>query len=164
MGRIHPIKNQLTTIRAVAKVPGITFAIAGPVTDEKYKLLLDEEIQKLSVSDRVRFLGVVDGIDKYYLLRHSLANTHMASWESYCNAVHESMSQGCVCIVAKDTALEELIKDGVNGYAVSVEDASAVAEKYDTYSNRKEAMIFWRCENEISLLRRGIRGMILRKG
>jgi len=129
VGRIHPIKNQLTTIRAVAKVPGVTFAIAGPVTDEKYKLLLDEEIQKLDVSDRVRFLGVVDGIDKYYLLRHSLANTHMASWESYCNAVHESMSQGCVCIVAKDTALEELIKDGVNGYAVSVEDASAVAEK-----------------------------------
>ena len=72
---------------------------------------------------------MVDGIDKYYLLRHSLANTHMASWESYCNAVHESMSQGCVCIVAKDTALEELIKDGVNGYVVPVEDADGVADR-----------------------------------
>lgn len=129
VGRIHPIKNQLTTIRAVAQVPGVTFAIAGPVTDEAYKRLLDDEIRRLGVGDRIRFLGVVDGVDKYYLLRHSLANTHMASWESYCNAVHESMSQGCVCIVAKDTALEELIKDGVNGYVVPVEDADGVAEK-----------------------------------
>lgn len=129
VGRIHPIKNQLTTIRAVAKVPGIVFAIAGPITDEAYKKMVDEEIRRLGVTDRVRFLGVVDGVDKYYLLRHSLANTHMASWESYCNAVHESMSQGCICIVAKDTALEELIQDGVNGYAVPVSDAEGVAER-----------------------------------
>lgn len=129
VGRVHPIKNQLTTIRAVAKVPNVTFAIAGPVTDPDYKRLLDEEIRRLGIVDRVRFLGVVDGIDKYYLLRHSLANTHMASWESYCNAVHESMSQGCICIVAKDTALEELIKDGVNGYVVPVNDANGVANR-----------------------------------
>ncbi len=128
VGRIHPIKNQLTTIRAIAKVPGVVFAIAGPVTDTAYKEQLDEEIQSLGVSDRVKFLGVVDGVDKYYLLRRSLANTHMASWESYCNAVHESMSQGVVCIVAKDTALEELIKDRVNGYVVPVFDADGVAE------------------------------------
>ncbi len=129
VGRIHPIKNQLTTIRAIAKVSGVVFAIAGPVTDQAYKQILDEEIKILDIANRVRFLGVVDGIDKYYLLRHSLANTHMASWESYCNAVHESMSQGCVCIVAKDTALEELIKDGVNGYVVPVEDADGVADR-----------------------------------
>lgn len=137
VGRIHPIKNQLTTIRAVAAVPGVVFAIAGPVTDQAYKKLLDEEIERLGVADRIRFLGVVDGVDKYYLLRHSVANTHMASWESYCNAVHESMSQGCVCIVAKDTALEELVKDGVNGYVVPVEDADQVAEKIRFVMDRK---------------------------
>lgn len=137
VGRVHPIKNQLTTIRAVAKVSGVIFAIVGPVTDPDYKRLLDEEIQRLGVVDRVRFLGVVDGIDKYYLLRHSLANTHMASWESYCNAVHESMSQGCICIVAKDTALEELIKDGVNGYVVPVGDASSIADRINFLMENK---------------------------
>lgn len=129
VGRIHPIKNQLTTIRAVARVSDVRFAIVGPVTDEEYQSQLEKEIRRLGVGDRIRFLGVIGGIDKYYLLRHSLANTHMASWESYCNAVHESMSQGCICIVSKDTALEELIQDGVNGYAVSVNDDKAVAEK-----------------------------------
>jgi glycosyltransferase involved in cell wall biosynthesis len=63
----------------------------------------------------------------------------MASWESYCNAVHESMSQGCVCIVAKDTALEELIQDSVNGYAVPVSDAEGVAEKIRFILRNKES-------------------------
>jgi glycosyltransferase involved in cell wall biosynthesis len=149
VGRIHPIKNQLTTIRAVAKVPGVAFAIAGPVTDEAYKKTLDEEIRKLGIADRIHFLGVVDGVDKYYLLRHSLANTHMASWESYCNAVHESMSQGCVCIVAKDTALEELIRDGVNGYAVPVSDAEGVADKirFVLHNRESEAIAAMRKRN-----------------
>lgn len=132
VGRIHPIKNQLTTIKALALVKdNVRFAIAGPVTDPEYKKLLDETIQRLNLTDRVRFLGVVGGIDKYYLLKHSLANVHMASWESYCNAMHESMSQGCICVVARDTASEELIQDGVNGYAVGVEDSQAVAEKIE---------------------------------
>ena len=53
----------------------------------------------------------------------------MAIWESYCNALHEAMSQGCVCIVSKDTASEELIKDGINGFSVPEFNAAAVASK-----------------------------------
>ena len=130
IGRIHPIKNQLTAIKALKYAPKqINFLIAGPVTDPEYKKLLDETIEHLGLNDRVRFIGVVSGIDKYYLLRKSLANVHMAIWESYCNAVHESMSQGCVCIVSKDTALEELVKDGINGFCVGPYDKKTIAEK-----------------------------------
>ena len=130
IGRIHPIKNQLTAIKALKYAPKqINFLIAGPVTDPEYKKLLDETIEHLGLNDRVRFIGVVSGIDKYYLLRKSLANVHMAIWESYCNAVHESMSQGCVCVVSKDTALEELVKDGINGFCIESYDDKAVAEK-----------------------------------
>lgn len=130
IGRIHPIKNQLTTIKALQYLPeSIKFAIAGPITDRNYKILLDQEIKRLNLEKRVIFMGVVSGIDKYFLLRKSLANTHMAVWESYCNAVHESMSQGCICVVSKNTALEELITDGKNGFCVDMFDAKAVANK-----------------------------------
>ena len=130
IGRIHPIKNQLTAIKALKYAPKqVNFLIAGPVTDPEYKKLLNKTIEHLGLNDRVRFIGVVSGIDKYYLLRKSLADVHMAIWESYCNAVHESMSQGCVCVVSKDTALEELIKDGVNGFCVEPYDEIAIAEK-----------------------------------
>lgn len=130
VGRIHPIKNQLTAIKALARLPkNVNYIIAGPITDPDYKKLLYETIEQLGLKDRVRFIGVISGIDKYYLLRNSLANVHMAIWESYCNAVHESMSQGCVCVVSKDTALEELIKDGVNGFCVEPHNDKLVAEK-----------------------------------
>ena len=130
VGRIHPIKNQLTTIKSLTLLPDhISFAIAGPVTDPEYIKTLDDTIRDLKLEHRVHFLGVVEGTDTFYLLKHSLANVHMAIWESYCNAVHESMSQGCICIVSKDTALEELIKDGVNGYCVPAHDFNEVASK-----------------------------------
>src|SRR3989338_4541874 len=130
IGRIHPIKNQLTAIKALKYAPKqVNFLIAGPVTDPEYKKLLNKTIEHLGLNDRVRFIGVVSGIDKYYLLQKSLANVHMAIWESYCNAVHESMSQGCVCVVSKDTALEELVKDGINGFCIESYDDKAVAEK-----------------------------------
>ncbi len=47
---------------------------------------------------------------------------HMAIWESFCNVVHEGMSQGLVCIVADNTALPYLIKNGVHGWCVPTRD------------------------------------------
>ncbi|MEA1926203.1 MAG: glycosyltransferase family 4 protein [Patescibacteria group bacterium] len=130
IGRIHPIKNQKVVVEALQLLPQeIKFAIVGPVTDFDYEKELRKTMKKLGLKRRVIFLGVKIGIDKYYLLRHSLAGVHMAYWESYCNAVHEYMSQGCICVVSKDTALEELVKNNQNGYCVKVDDSKAVAEK-----------------------------------
>lgn len=140
IGRIHPIKNQLTAIKALARLPkNVRYLIAGPVTDPEYKKFLDKTIEQSGLKDRVHFIGVISGIDKYCLLKNSLANVHMAIWESYCNAVHESMSQGCVCIVSKDTALEELIKDGINGFCVESYDDKAVAEKIQLVLDNAES-------------------------
>jgi glycosyltransferase involved in cell wall biosynthesis len=130
IGRIHPIKNQATTVKALALLPqNINFAIVGPVTDSDYKNKLDCLIKEYHLENRVKFLGVVSGIDKYYLLKNCAVYTHMSTWESYCNTVHESMSQGCVSIVSKDTALEELVRDQISGFALPVFDFIAVAEK-----------------------------------
>jgi len=130
IGRIHPIKNQETTIKAMTLVDkSVKLAFVGPVTDFAYEKKLKELVATLGLSDRVRFLGVVSGIDKYYLLRNCLVYSHMSTWESYCNTVHEAMSQGCVCIVSKNTALEELIRNNVSGFSVSTYDYKTVAKK-----------------------------------
>ena len=54
---------------------------------------------------------------------------HMAIWESFCNVVHEGLSQGLVCIVANNTALPYLIKNNINGYCVETHNDSKVAQK-----------------------------------
>jgi len=130
IGRIHTIKNFETTIKALAKLPkDIKFVIAGPVGEPDYKAGLEALIKELGLQDRVIFFGTVFGAEKYYLIKNAQMMVHMAIWESYCNVVHEGMSQGLVCVVADNTALPLLIKDGVNGYCLPAKDVNRLADK-----------------------------------
>ncbi len=130
IGRIYGIKNYETTIRALPQIDkDITFVILGPIADQKYYESIQKLAKECGVEDRVKFLGVIRGIDKYYLIRHAQLMVHMAIWESFCNAVHEGMSQGLVCIVANNTALPFLIKDKVNGYCVETHNSNLLADK-----------------------------------
>ena len=131
IGRIYQIKNYETTIKTLPSLPkDIKYVIVGQ--SEKnldYKNSLIKLADNLGVGDRVIFLGVVRGIDKYYLISHAQMMVHMAIWESFCNVVHEGLSQGLVCIVANTYALPYLIKDGVNGYLVDTFDSDTLAAK-----------------------------------
>ncbi len=130
IGRIYPIKNYETTIRALAQVPNdINFVIAGPVSDNAYLEKLKTLIKELNLEKRVFFAGVIRGVDKYYLIKNAQIMVHMAIWESFCNVVHEGMSQGLPCIVANNTALPLLVKNGKNGFCVGTKDYKALAEK-----------------------------------
>lgn len=141
IGRIYKIKNYETTIKALAKIKGdIKYVIAGPIQDDtSYLDKLNALIKSLGLDNRVIFLGVVRGIDKYYLIKHAQMMVHMALWESFCNVVHEGLSQGLVCIVANNTALPYLIKDGVNGYCVETTDVNGVAEKIQYVLDNKNS-------------------------
>lgn len=140
IGRIYPIKNYETTIRALVNIPEhIHYVIAGPVGSEAYFDGLKSLIKKLNLQTRVHFVGVIRGRDKYFLIRNAKLMVHMARWESFCNVVHEGMSQGLPCIVANNTALPLLIKDGVNGYCVKTHDIAGLTEKllfiFNNYNN-----------------------------
>ncbi len=143
IGRIYPIKNYETTIRALSLLSDdIKYVIAGPQqSNPTYIKSLNTLISDLKLENRVIFTGVVRGIDKYYLIKHAEMMVHMAIWESFCNVVHEALSQGLVCIVGNNTALPLLIKDGINGYCVKTYDYKKVANriKYvlDNKNNRE---------------------------
>ena len=113
----------------------------------KYLSLLKNLALKLGVSDRLIFAGVVRGVDKYYLIKHASLMVHMALWESYCNVVHEGLSQGLVCIVSGVYALPYLIKDGINGYCLPQYDYSALADKINYVLSHSRS-------REISAMRR----------
>jgi len=149
IGRIYNIKNYETTIKALTKVPDeIKFVIVGPVGSDKYLKELNQLIKSLKLQKRVFFAGVIRGVDKYYLIKHAQMMVHMARWESFCNAVHEGMSQGLVCIVANNTALPLLIKDGQNGFLVETTDVKGLAEKINyTFKNGKKSEIMKIKEN-----------------
>jgi glycosyltransferase involved in cell wall biosynthesis len=130
IGRIYVIKNYETTIRAMTQLPeDVKYIIAGPIGSDSYLAELKALIAELGLQDRVIFHGVVRKVDKYYLIKKAQLMVHMAIWESFCNVVHEGLSQGLVCVVANNSALPYLVKDGVNGYCVETKDSDGVAEK-----------------------------------
>ena len=142
IGRIYPIKNYETTIKALAQVPkNIKYVIVGPVADKLYLTKLNKLAKVYGVEERIIYAGVIRGVDKYYLIKHAKMMVHMAIWESYCNVVHEGMSQGLVCLVANNTALPLLIKNEKNGYVIESFDSQALAEKInhvlDNFSSTK---------------------------
>lgn len=151
VGRIYPIKNYETMIRALPLIPEVKYLIVGQVEKSaqfaNYKDDLINLAKQLGVADRLIFGGVVRGVDKYYLIKHSKLMVHMAIWESFCNVVHEGMSQGKVCIVANNTALPLLIKDGVNGYTVATKDSAVLADKINLCLSPKHKKIIQKIES-----------------
>lgn len=134
IGRIYPIKNYETTIKTLKILPeDVKFVIVGApehvLGKENYLNNLKQLAESLGLGKRVIFAGVVRGVDKYYLIKKAQMMVHMAIWESFCNVVHEGMSQGLVCIVANNTALPLLIRNGVNGFCVETKNSKQLAEK-----------------------------------
>lgn len=138
--RIYQIKNQETIIRALVHLPeDIIFVNIGTIgstvgnqtgSDAYYKRLL-LLARTLGVDHRVVFPGVITGTDKYYLYKHALCFVHMAIWESFCNVVHEALSQGLICVVANNTALPYLVAHDKNGFLVDTYDDKKLAHTID---------------------------------
>ncbi len=128
VSRIDRLKNIETTIRSLAKLSNnIKLIIVGPVHDPEYKKRLLTIITELGINNRVIFAGKISGADKYYIMKHCRVFVHMALSEGFGNVVHEAMSQGCICVVSKGTALEELVKDGNNGFVVDPYDVDKLS-------------------------------------
>ncbi len=140
IGRVYPIKNYETDIKAMYYLPkDINLVIVGPISDRNYKQELDELIVKLGLQHRVFFAGVLKGVDKYYFIKNAQMMIHMALWESFCNVVHEGLSQGLVCIVANNTALPFLVKHGINGYHIETKDHVGLAKQIMQVMKNKDS-------------------------
>lgn len=142
VGRINRVKNYEVAIRSLQKLPNdIQYVILGDEQDVNYKRELLALIKSLGVEDRVVFLGVITGVDKYYLMKHALAMVHLAKAEGFGNAVHEGMSQGLVCITSNRGNLPDLVKNGVNGYCLDSDDYEGLARKINFVLENKSSSI-----------------------
>ncbi len=130
IGRLDRHKNFEAAIQSLNLAPvNVNLVILGPDEDKKYKKELVAMVKTFKLENRVIFAGVVQGVDKYYLMRHALLYIHMAHSEGFGMVVQEAMSQGAVCFVSKGTGLEEQIKDGINGYVLPRENFKQIADK-----------------------------------
>jgi glycosyltransferase involved in cell wall biosynthesis len=135
VARIDRLKNIDTLIKAMSYIKNLKLVIIGSNNDLNYKKELVQIINSNELHDKVIFLGEIKGADKYYIMKKAFVFVHIPHAEGFGNVVHEAMSQGCICIVSQDTALEELIKNGDNGFTVDSSNpnliAKAISHVYD---------------------------------
>lgn len=114
LGRVSWKKGLDRLIPALAHVPGVSLAIAGN-DDEGYRPKLE---RLLGVSDRVIFLGPVDGNDKAALLHRAAALVLPSYSENFGNAVLEAMAAGRPVVVTPEVGLAPVVREAGAGIVV----------------------------------------------
>jgi len=149
LGRISPIKNLETIIRAVPKLknPKIIFDLIGPF-EEEYKKKLDYLIKQLKIEKQVNFLGPIydlkkkiQMIDKYNFFVLSSRREAMPQ------ALIEAMARGKIVFASKTQGGKEIIQDNENGFLFRIGDSDELANLINNLENKNLKNI---SENAIS--------------
>ena len=122
LGRLHPNKGFDVLIEALARAPGIHLWLAGEGED---RAQLEARAQRLGVAGRVRFLGWRE--DTAALLAACDMLVCPSRHEPLGNVVIEAWAAGRPVIAASSAGPAALIRDGVSGVLVPIDDAAALA-------------------------------------
>ena len=122
MGRLHSAKAHDVTLKALAQIPDAVLWVAGSgPLDGELKALATE----LGVEDRVRWLGWRN--DAGALYRAADIVVFPSRVEPLGNVVIQSWAYGKPVIAAEADGPRALIKDGVDGLLVPIDDAEVLA-------------------------------------
>jgi glycosyltransferase involved in cell wall biosynthesis len=95
IGRIHPKKGLLCLVRAMPEIIAahdVWLCVAGPEEDKRYASEVKQEIRKLNLSDRVRFLGnISDTKVKMSLLQAAAVTVLPSSQENFGFVMFETL-------------------------------------------------------------------------
>jgi glycosyltransferase involved in cell wall biosynthesis len=122
LGRLHSNKAFDVLIEALARAPGIHLWLAG---EGPARAELESHAERLAVSNRVRFLGWRE--DAAALLAAADMLVCPSRHEPLGNVVIEAWAAGTPVVAASSAGPAALIRDGVNGLLVPVEDADSLA-------------------------------------
>lgn len=124
VGRLSPMKDHATFLRAAAQVPNARFIIAGNGDDayaEKMRLLAEE----LQVSERVSWLPAQEDMPTLYAQMDCLVNSS-AFGEGFSNVIAEAMACGVPCVASDVGDSAWLV--GETGRIFPAGDAEALAK------------------------------------
>ncbi len=100
--RISKIKSLDHVLKVLTKIPEIYYVIAGDDVGEGELNNLKNISEALGVSDRVKFVGRVEGETKYKYISGASAVVVPSRWEMLSHTILESMAQGKI-VIASDS-------------------------------------------------------------
>lgn len=131
VGRLSAAKNVETLVEAVnrLKAQGIDNFELRLVGDGERRSNLEQLVMEKGLTKQVHFFGWVDRdkIVDYY--RQADLFVTATRWEGMPNTVLEGMACGLPVVATRAPGLDELVKDGCNGYLVDINDPAALADR-----------------------------------
>ncbi len=132
VGRLDPVKDHATLIRAFSRVRStcgdVTLLIAG---DGPCKEDLQALVATLGLNEHVRFLGERHDIPGVLAAMDVFVLPSIA--EGISNTILEAMAAGLPVVATRVGGNPELVEDGVNGILVPQGDSEALATAVATY-------------------------------
>jgi glycosyltransferase involved in cell wall biosynthesis len=125
VGRLDEEKRIPELLRAVATLPGVRAEIVG---DGSCRAALGELAAELGITDRVRFLGLVDEDELVAAYRRASVFCMPGVAELQSMATMEAMAAGLPVVAADAVALPHLVRPGVNGWLYPPGDVPALAK------------------------------------
>ena len=146
MGRLTKEKGIETLIKCmpkiISRVNNAQLNIIGPLSGElitdhpksTFVKVLEGEVKKLRLANRVHFMGLKLGLEKYKILSESdiFINPTTAEEETFGIANIEALSCGVPVIATKWAGNREIVMEGENGYLVNVDYDRNEKPKVDT--------------------------------
>jgi glycosyltransferase involved in cell wall biosynthesis len=131
VGRFNAFKNVEMLLESVdrLKQKGIDNFELNLVGDGERRSNLERLVIERGLTKHVRFMGWVERekIVDYY--RQADLFVTATTWEGMPNTVLEGMACGLPVVATRASGLDQLVKDGCNGYLVDINDPSALAER-----------------------------------
>ena len=131
-GRLHPDKGMGRVIEALPDIlrrhPTASLTIVGDGLDRQR---LEALASTLGVAHAVSFLGrvsherVLEELGRAELFVYLSTDTT----DRLPNVVKEAVASRCLCIVSRTTGIEELIRDGIDGWVVERGDIPGAVER-----------------------------------
>ena len=126
LGRLAHRKGLDVLLKALAQAPGEGMLVIAGTGDERADL--EAMAVALNLTDRVRFVGRVEGEIKTWLLQNTIA-TVMPSrvWEAFPLVVLETFAAGRPIVGSRVPGICDLVEEGRTGMLVPEEDPAALA-------------------------------------
>ncbi|MGB4592256.1 MAG: glycosyltransferase family 4 protein [Coriobacteriia bacterium] len=115
---------------------------AGPFPDEPERRSFVAAIASADMGDRISYVGVVDGEQKYELLRDSdvfVLPTYFFN-EGQPISILEAMGAGMPIITTRHGAIPDMVIDGVNGVFVRKQDPAHIADVMRRFCDERDAV------------------------
>jgi glycosyltransferase involved in cell wall biosynthesis len=118
LGRINWKKGLDRAIAALALVPDVKLAIAGP-DENGYQRIVEERAIAYDVASRVVFTGPANAADKAALFKMARALVLPSYSENFGNVVIEAWAEGCPVIVTPEVGLADVVTASRGGWVVN---------------------------------------------